>query len=119
MFFLLIRPHYKSSWSEANYIGVNVMDTAKMIYPEKKIAELILGKMKKRNPETEWIITEPPGGLSVGSEAEAVVCRSPCPDEASQSPCARQVEDHGHALVLRPVAGVHRMQREWQEDLVR
>ena len=41
------------------------MDTAKMIYPEKKIAELILGKMKKRNPNTEWLITDLPAGYQL------------------------------------------------------
>ncbi len=41
------------------------MDTAKMIYPEKKIAELILGKMKKRDPDAEWIIMDLPAGYQL------------------------------------------------------
>src|SRR5271165_5018212 len=41
------------------------MSTAQMIYPDKKIALMILGKMKKLHPAVEWGIKDLPHGFKV------------------------------------------------------
>ena len=41
------------------------MQTAKMIYPDKKLAGAILGKMKKRHPNDEWGVMAVPTGFQV------------------------------------------------------
>ena len=46
------------------------MDTAKMIYPEMKLAQLILGKMKRRHPNGEWSIIDLPVGFQVAQKFE-------------------------------------------------
>lgn len=41
------------------------MSTAQMIYPDKKVAQMILGKMQKLHPKHEWKILDRPNGFHV------------------------------------------------------
>lgn len=55
------------------------MDTAKMIYPEMKLAQLILGKMKRRHPNGEWSIIDLPVGFQVAQNLEPTFGSHPWP----------------------------------------
>jgi hypothetical protein len=46
------------------------MDTAKMIYPEMKLAQLILGKMTRRHPNGQWSIIDLPVGFQMTQKPE-------------------------------------------------
>ena len=46
----------------------DLMQSAKMIYPDKKLAGTILGKMKKRYPHDEWSVMVVPTGFQVTRE---------------------------------------------------
>jgi len=48
------------------------MQSAKMIYPDKKLAGAILSKMKKRYSDDEW--SRRTDRLSSDADAEAIVC---------------------------------------------
>lgn len=41
------------------------MQSAKLIYPDNKLAAAILGKMKKRHPNDEWSVMVVPTGFQV------------------------------------------------------
>jgi hypothetical protein len=47
------------------------MDTAKLIFPERKLAELILSKLAKRHPDAEWMITDLPAGYQVAQKPKS------------------------------------------------
>ncbi len=55
------------------------MDTTKLIYPEMKLAQLILGKMKKRHPNGEWSIIDLPVGFQVTQKPEPTFGSHPLP----------------------------------------
>jgi hypothetical protein len=44
---------------------IDLMQSAKMIYPDKKLAGTILGKVKKRYPNDEWSVMVVPTGFQV------------------------------------------------------
>jgi hypothetical protein len=44
------------------------MDTGKLIFPERKLAELILSKLAKRHPDADWMITNLPAGYQVAQK---------------------------------------------------
>lgn len=46
------------------------MDTARMIYSEMKVAQLVLGKMKRRHPSLEWSIIDAPVGFQVTQKSQ-------------------------------------------------
>ena len=46
------------------------MSTAQMIYPDKKVASMIAGKMKKLHPDVEWGVVDLPTGFKVQNMAE-------------------------------------------------
>jgi hypothetical protein len=64
------------------------MQTADMIYPDKKIAHMILGKIKKLYPDDEWSVIDLPTGFQVTRKPGPLVGvhSAPCKPLAGAAP---------------------------------
>ena len=73
----MIKPLCKSMWGKEMWASwwenrthstnkeIDLMQSAKMIYPDKKLAGAILCKVKKRYPNDEWSVIVVPTGFEV------------------------------------------------------
>jgi hypothetical protein len=61
------------------------MQSAKMIYPDKKLAGAIFGKMKKRYPNDEWSVMVVPTGFQVTRKPKPLFYAASCTPPAGST----------------------------------
>ena len=61
------------------------MQSANMIYPDKKLADTILGKMKTRHPNDEWSVMVVPTGFQVTRKPKPLLYSVACTPPAGSA----------------------------------